>query len=227
MGARMGLAGQAEQGERLAELADAVGVEQRGGELVGEPDALHEPAPGLVDVSGRLVLGQPPDDLGRLHQRVVGPQRLRSVSGGAAHGEGAPEGALLPGDDGQSDPAVRTLHREPARLGHEVVAAHLVGEMLGQPLGSVGAQRLLVRHAEEHEVAAGAEPGAGQMAEGHCHRRGEVQHVDGAAAPDLAVDQLAAERVVPPVVGVGGDDVGVPEQRQRRRVAVASFELGH
>ena len=95
-------------GQRLAEGADAVGVEQRAGELGGEPDALDEAPPRVVDVGGGLVLGQAADDLGRLHQGVVGAQRLRRVPGRAPHGHGAPEGALLPGDDGQADPVGRS-----------------------------------------------------------------------------------------------------------------------
>jgi len=42
------------------------------------------------------------------------------------------------------------------------------------------------------------------VAEGHGHRRGEVEHVHGTATPHLAVDELAAERVVTPVVAVAG-----------------------
>jgi hypothetical protein len=30
-----------------------------------------------------------------------------------------------------------------------------------------------------------------------------------------------------PVLAVGGDDIGVPEERQRRGVGVSTLELGH
>ena len=77
----MGLAGEAEQRAGCRRIADAVGVEQRAGELLGEADALDEASPRVVDVGGRLVLGQPAHDLGRLHQGVVGPKGLRGVPG--------------------------------------------------------------------------------------------------------------------------------------------------
>ena len=50
-------------------------------------------------------------------------------------------------------------------------------------------------------MPSGRKPVVGQPAGGHRHRGGEVQHVDRATAPDLAVDELAAERVVLPALG--------------------------
>ena len=72
----------------------------------------------------------------------------------------------------------------------------------------------------------GPEPAGGEGPHGDRHRGGEVEHVDGAPAPDLAVDQLAAERVAPPPVRVDGHDVGVAHQEQRRRVGVAALDAG-
>ena len=60
----------------------------------------------------------------------------------------------------------------------------------------------------------------GDAGEGQGHRRGLVEHVDRAAAPHLAVDDLAAERVAGPLVGVDRDDVGVA------RAAAASARSG-
>ena len=65
------------------------------------------------------------------------------------------------------------------------------------------------------------------MAEGDRHRRREVEHVDRAAAPHLAVDQLAAERVVAPAVRADGHDVGVAHQAQRRRRRVGALDPRH
>ena len=116
---------------------------------------------------------------------------------------------------------------KPAGLGDEVVAAHVVGEVLGQPLGAMAAEGLLVGHADEQEVALGAESLVGQVAHRHGHRRREVEHVHRPPTPHLAVDDLAAEGVVAPVLAVGGDDIGVPEERQGGGVRVAALELGH
>ena len=98
--------------------------------------------------------------------------------------------------------------------------------MVNQPLGAVGAQRLLVGHREIDEAAARPEAGVGQMAGGDRHRGGQVEHVDRAPAPHHAVDELAAERVAVPAVGVDGDDVGVAHQQQRGRVGVATLDAG-
>ena len=84
---------------------------------------------------------------------------------------------------------------QPAVFGEDVVGRDQVGVVLGQPPGAVGAAGLLVGDGEEDEVAAGPEARRGQMRHRHGHRRGEVQHVDRAATPDLAVDELAAEGV--------------------------------
>ena len=70
------------------------------------------------------------------------------------------------------------------------------------------------------------EPLGRQLAEGDGHRGGDVEHVDGPAPPHLAVDQLAAERVVRPPGGVDRHDVGVTHQAQRRRRRVVAFDAG-
>ena len=70
----------------------------------------------------------------------------------------------------------------------------------------------------------GRKPVARQSLGGHRHRRGEVEHVDRAASPHLAVDELTAEGIVPPSVGVRGHDVGVPHQQQRGRGRIGAFD---
>ena len=64
------------------------------------------------------------------------------------------------------------------------------------------------------------------MLERDRHGRGEVEHVDGSAPPHLAVDDLAAERVVAPTVLGDGHDVGVAHQQQRRRGRVGALDAG-
>src|SRR6185436_17509615 len=63
-----------------------------------------------------------------------------------------------------------------------------------------------------------------QPAHGHRHRGGEVEHVDGAAAPHDAVHQLAAEGIALPAGRVHRHDVRVAHQHERRRVTVAALD---
>ena len=119
--------------------------------------------------------------------------------GRAVHPQAAPGDALLPDRDADR----RRLRRavvEPAALGQQVVAADRVRVVLGHPAGAVGAAGLLVGDGEVEQVAPRAAPARDEVLEGDGHRRRQVEHVDGAAAPDLgdavAVrDELAAERV--------------------------------
>ena len=92
---------------------------------------------------------------------------------------------------------------------------------------AVLAARLLVGHAEKHEIASKSMLGTGQVPGDHRHRRGQVEHVDGATPPDLAVDDLAAERVLVPAVGVDRYDVGVAVQTEARRLGVSALEASN
>ncbi len=209
VGAGVGLSGQADQGELVAEGVDAVGVEQRLGQLGREADPLDEPGPCLVQLGLGPVLVDPTDHLGRLDQGVVGPQGLAAVARRAPDGEDAPVDALLTDDHRQPGGAVGSAHREAPRLGDDVVGVDLVGGVLAQPLGPVGAECLLVGHGHVGEVPGGPETARCQVADAGGHGGGEVEHVDGPTSPHHAVDQLAAEGVVAPVVGVGRHHVGV------------------
>ena len=73
---------------------------------------------------------------------------------------------------------------------------------------------LLVGGEREHDVAGGLAALAQPLADDGQHHRVHVLHVDRAAAPDAAVGDLAGERVVPPVGGVGGHDVEVAVDEQ-------------
>ena len=72
----------------------------------------------------------------------------------------------------------------------------------------------------------GRQPAPGQRLERDGLGGGEVQHVDRAAAPHLAVHQLAAEGIARPVLGRHGHDVGVAHQAQRRRRRVGALDAG-
>jgi hypothetical protein len=58
------------------------------------------------------------------------------------------------------------------------------------------------------------------------HRGREVEHVDSASSPHLAVDELAAEGVPAPSVGVDGHHVGVAHEEQPGRRRVAPLDPG-
>ena len=89
-------------GQLIAQGDEAVGVEEVGDDLGRQADVLDEAAPRVVDLRLGLVLGEAAHDLGRLHQRVVGAERLRRVTRRARHPQRAPEGALLADDHRQA-----------------------------------------------------------------------------------------------------------------------------
>ncbi len=101
---------------------------------------------------------------------------------------------------------------------------HRVGLVLQQVIGSVSAAGFLVGHGRVDEIALRLEAGSRELANRVGHRRGEVEHVDRAASPDLAVDQLSAERIIAPAVLIYGNDVGVSHQKDGRSVRVGSFD---
>ena len=142
------------------------------------------------------------------------------------HAQLGPVAALLGHDHGQLQ-ARGAGDRDPAGLGDHVVGSHGIGLVRHEVLGAEGAEGLLVGHRQVHERAPGTEATAREALGGHRHRRGEVEHVDGAAAPHLAVDQLATERIVLPSRRVGGHDVGVTHQEQRRRVGIGALDARH
>jgi hypothetical protein len=164
VGAGVGLAGQADEWQLVAERVDAFGVEQRAGELRREPDALDEPGPRLVELGLRPVGVNPPDHLGRLHQGIVGAEGLASVPRGSLDGESTPVDALLADDHRETGCAVGTAHGKSTRFGDHVIGAHVVCGVLAQPSGPVGAEGLLVGDRDVGEVTRRPEPGEGEVA---------------------------------------------------------------
>ncbi len=81
-----------------------------------------------------------------------------------------------------------------------------------------------VKHSTIGPLRLGARPGP-RPHDGEQHRV-EVLHVDRAAAPQVAVLDLAGERVHLPVVGLGGDDVEVAVQQQRVVAAAPAAPAG-
>ena len=172
---------------------------------------------------GGLVLGEALHDVGGRDEGVVGLVRLAAVARGAPHPQLHPAAALLRHDHRELD-ARGARDRDAAALGDDVVGPHRIGLVVHEVPGAERPERLLVGHRQVHERALGAEPAAGEVLRGHGHRRREVEHVDGAAAPHLAVDELAAERVVAPSIRVRGHDVRVTHQQQRRRVGIGALD---
>jgi hypothetical protein len=62
------------------------------------------------------------------------------------------------------------------------------------------------------------------MPERDCHGSGEVQHVDRAAPPHLAVDELARERITRPALHVDRNDVRMTHQAEPRRGRVGALD---
>ena len=80
--ARVELSSHAER-QRIAQLDEALLLQQRPVNSGRVAHRLDEAAPHVVHHGGRPELGEPAHDLGRGHERVVGAERLRRVAGGA------------------------------------------------------------------------------------------------------------------------------------------------
>ena len=194
--------------------------------LVGQPHHADLRLPHVGDVRLRAVGGEAANDLGRLDERVVGAEGHRAVGRRAGHPEPAPGDALLAGVDDDPPDTVLADGRPTAHLRQDVVAGDGVPVLVDHPLGTPPPARLLVGDTEVDQRALRTKAVPGEVLERGGHRRRDVQHVDGAAAPDLAVDDLAAERVARPGVAVDRHDVGVAHEAQRRRVGIGAVDAG-
>jgi hypothetical protein len=101
-----------------------------------------------------------------------------------------------------------------------------VAVLLDEEPGAVRAPGLLVGGERQHDVARGHHPVAAPPAHDRQHHRVEVLHVDGAPAPQVAVAQLAGERVHRPLRRVGRHHVEVPVHQQRLAGRVGSGDPG-
>ena len=201
-------------------------IEQGRFRRVVEVLGLDPGAPRRRDPRGRAELLEATQPLGREQQCVVGTERHRSVRCGAEEPEVRDERSLLGSGDAHTRTAA-AVGRDAPELGEHRIGPHRVEVVLREPVRTVASTRLLVGHADEHQRPARPEARVGEPAHGDGHGRGLVQHVDGAAAPDLTVDELASERVARPVVGTDRDDVEVPHPRQRGRLRIGALDAGH
>jgi len=133
--------------------------------------------------------------------------------------------ALLGNHDRVEAPAAEVLHHA-SRLADAVLdAREELGVILDEPLRALVPTRLLVGQHREHEVA--RRPAVRvRLQDCADHHRDAAFHVEGAATPQVAADDLAAERLVRPLLVDRGHHVNVALHQKRRRLALA-FQAGH
>ena len=165
----------------------------------------------------------PLDHGGGADERIVGPEGAGAVARCPANAKPPPCNTLLT-DVHANDRRFGRTGVQSSVLGQDVVGLDRVGVVIGHPLGAVGRARLLVGDAEVDQVTLRAESRVGQVAERDGHRRGEVEHVDRATAPDLSVYELPSEGVARPPVRVDRNDIGVAHQAQGRRIGIAPLD---
>ena len=119
--------------------------------------------------------------------------RHRAVTGAAGGAQLHPHRALLGDLDGIDDAPVHA-HREAARFAERELGAHELGMVVDEPARAVVAARLLVGDAGEDDVALERQALALEARDDERGHHRHVLHVDGAAAPQVAVVDLAAER---------------------------------
>ncbi len=158
-------------------------------------------------------------------QRVVGAVRDRGVGRTPEEAQAQRGDPLLTDRHGHHPPPVGQLEQHPAALVEGEVAAQVVA-LAHQPRHpDVGGVALLVRLGDQHDVTGRAPAAARQDSDRNGARRELALHVRGAAPDQPAVAELRRERSNGPIGARRGDDVGVGEQHQRRRLA-ATLEAG-
>ena len=158
------------------------GLVERGPLLGREVERVDVVAPEVEDLGPRLVGREPAHDLGRLDQRVVGAERHRAVAGRAPHAQAAPRRRPSRPTVIVTRLAAIGAHHEPARLGEHVVGGDRVALVVERPLGTPLAAGFLVGDGEvDQRRPRGRKPLPSEVLGGDGHRRGEVEHVDGAA----------------------------------------------
>ncbi len=190
-------------------------------------DLVEEGPHRLGDVHRKLVPPQPRDRLAQLRDGVVVVDH-RAVTGRAGRRQAHPGHALLR----------RLDHVEPHIVGDAQAEAADLADGLGAPLeqvrllldqvtGAPDAASLLVGEEREDDVARRLAPGAHPLADDGQHHRVHVLHVDGATSPDATLGHLGGERVVGPLLGLGGHDVEVAVHEQPGAAGVRPLDPGH
>ncbi len=139
-----------------------------------------------------------------------------------AHAAAQPADLLLRHLDRIKAAATDSL-RCAAELADRVLhALEQLGMFVREEAGAEVAAVLLVAEDGENDVATWLDLGARGAQERVDHHRDAALHVERAAAPEPAVHQLASERRMRPLLARGRDDVDVPVQEERRRLARAA-----
>ena len=164
--------------------------------------------------------GQPGDGVLVVHERTV----PRPSAGLEPH----PGDPLLSGfDQVQPLPVVHGVAEAAHLADRDIDTVEEVGSVLDQPVRAESATGLLIGEERHHQRTAAAPTGADPVADDGEHHRVHVLHVDCAAAPQhrhaAVVGDLAGERRVCPVVGVGRHDIEMAVQQQSRSVGVGAF----
>ncbi len=169
---------------------------------------------GAHGVGGRAS-GKAVQDRSHLEERVVTERGQGRVCRRAVRGHGKAEHALLRATDAVAAPA-HVVEDLAAALVDEEVAADLLRMVRGEPLRAELAAGLLVDDGGDQELAArGAPARARERRRSDDLRRDLRLHVDRAAAPEVAVYDLARPRVVAPLGGVREHRVDVAEVAER------------
>ncbi len=159
------------------------------------------------------------------------------MAGLAADGDLETLEALLGRLDGIEPPAT-DLDADAAGLGQAGVGPEQLGFVVDDPGDALVAARLLVGGAGEDDVAPQAGDGIARGIEaGRDRVAGEPEHdlqlhgrhalhVHGTAAVDVAVGDLARERVARPALGIGRHDVEVRQEEQRPAARAVAPEAG-
>ena len=213
----------AQRGDEAVDGGRVLRVVRQAGEV---RDALEQVAHGRGELQRPRVRTDPRDGGRQVRHGVVGVD-LGAVARAAVRDEPQPADALLRCLQQVGTPpalAVRPgthLDGEPTHLAdglrraREELRTGVHG--VSRPVDAPG---LLVREERQHDVARRGSALAHHLAHDGEHHRVHVLHVHGPAAPEHAVDLLAAERVDGPVLRGGGHHVGVTVQHQRRPARV-------
>ncbi len=149
------------------------------------------------------------------------------MPGPAGNGELHPGDALLGRFDGVKAQVVGDRVGEATDLADGLGAVReQVRMIVDQPTGAQDSASLLVGHKGENQVTRWAAAGPDKITndrEGHCVH---VLHVDGAPAPQAAVEDLAREGMHPPVRRIRRYHVEMTVDEQRRPARVSPFDPG-
>ena len=114
-----------------------------------------------------------------------------------------------------------------APLGDHIVSLDSVEVVVEHPPRAPVASCFFVGHTKEDQITFGSKSRGRQVFKGNSHASGLAQHIDGASAPDLTINELTCKRITTPARRCHRHNVGVSHQAQRRGVGIAAFDPRH